>query len=224
MRLLLVEDDERLARAIGRVMEQERYQMDHANDGAEAVTAAQRSVYDVIILDIMLPVMTGLQVCRVLREGGLTTPILMLTALGQVEDKVKCLDVGADDYLTKPFSFDELLARIRALSRRKGGPAQETLLSVGDLDLDLLRHEARRDQSPIELTATEFKLLELLMRHSGQVVSRARILERVWGYAYDGEANVVDTYIHYLRTKVQKDGKMPVIKTVRGVGYSLVES
>lgn len=224
MRLLLVEDDERLARAIGRVMEQERYQMDHANDGAEAVTAAQRSVYDVIILDIMLPVMTGLQVCRVLREGGLTTPILMLTALGQVEDKVKGLDVGADDYLTKPFSFDELLARIRALSRRKGGPAQETLLSVGDLDLDLLRHEARRDQSPIELTATEFKLLELLMRHSGQVVSRARILERVWGYAYDGEANVVDTYIHYLRTKVQKDGKMPVIKTVRGVGYSLVES
>jgi DNA-binding response OmpR family regulator len=179
MRLLLVEDEERLARAVRRVLESEHYQVDHVDNGADAVAMGQGSEYDVIVLDVMLPIMTGVQVCRVLRESGIQTPILMLTALGEVEDRVAGLDVGADDYLVKPFAFDELLARLRALLRRKPEMSQETALHVGDLELELTKHRARRGDIDVELTATEFRLLELLMRHVGQVVSRVRILERV---------------------------------------------
>jgi DNA-binding response OmpR family regulator len=223
MRLLLVEDEERLARAVRRVLESERYQVDHADNGADAVTMGQQSDYDVIVLDVMLPIMTGIQVCRVLRESGVKTPILMLTALGEVEDKVAGLDVGADDYLVKPFAFDELLARLRALLRRRPEVSQETSLIVADLELDLTKHRAMRGDIDVELTATEFRLLELLMRHVGQVVSRVRILERVWGYTYDGQASVVDTYVHYLRAKIEPEGAAPLIRTVRGVGYTMTE-
>ncbi|MDP6452194.1 MAG: response regulator transcription factor [SAR202 cluster bacterium] len=223
MRLLLVEDEERLARAVRRVLESERYQVDHADNGADAVTMGQQSDYDVIVLDVMLPIMTGIQVCRVLRESGVKTPILMLTALGEVEDKVAGLDVGADDYLVKPFAFDELLARLRALLRRRPEVSQETSLIVADLELDLTKHRAMRGDIEVELTATEFRLLELLMRHVGQVVSRVRILERVWGYTYDGQASVVDTYVHYLRAKIEPEGAAPLIRTVRGVGYTMME-
>ena len=212
-----------MARAVRRVLESERYQVDHADNGADAVTMGQQSDYDVIVLDVMLPIMTGIQVCRVLRESGVKTPILMLTALGEVEDKVAGLDVGADDYLVKPFAFDELLARLRALLRRRPEVSQETSLIVADLELDLTKHRAMRGDIDVELTATEFRLLELLMRHVGQVVSRVRILERVWGYTYDGQASVVDTYVHYLRAKIEPEGAAPLIRTVRGVGYTMTE-
>lgn len=223
MRVLVVEDEERLARVVRRVLEQEGYQVDVAGDGASAVSLAQQSRYDVMVLDVLLPVMDGFQVCRVLRESGNPVPILMLTALGEVHDRVQGLDTGADDYLVKPFAFDELLARIRALLRRRPEVVQETVLRVADLELDLVRHTARRGTREIELTPTEFRLLELLMRHKGQVLTRARIIERVWGYTFDGEASVVDTYVHYLRTKVDKDCPQKLIRTVRGAGYTLVE-
>lgn len=224
MRVLVVEDEERLARAIRRVLEQERYQVDVVGDGAGAVAAAQGSAYDVVVLDVLLPVMDGFQVCRVLRESGNHTPVLMLTALGEVTDRVRGLDTGADDYLIKPFAFDELLARIRALLRRPSEVASETVLHVGELELDLVRHEARRGARTIELTPTEFRLLELLMRHPGQVLSRSRIIERVWGYTFEGEAGVVDTYIHYLREKLGEGSGKRLIRTVRGVGYSMAEA
>lgn len=221
MRVLVVEDEPRLARAIKRALEQERYSVDVAGDGASAVRMAQETPYDCMVLDILLPVMSGIQVCRVLRESGNAVPILMLTALGEVYDRVRGLDTGADDYVVKPFSFDELLARIRALLRRRAAPASEAALRVGDLELDLVRHEARRAGEAIGLTATEFRLLELLMRHPGQVFSRARIIERVWGYTFDGDSSVVDTYIHYLRSKLDRGRSRSLIRTVRGVGYCL---
>ncbi len=224
MRVLVVEDEERLARVVRRVLEQEGYQVDVAGDGASAVSLAQQSRYDVMVLDVMLPVMDGFQVCRVLRESGNPLPILMLTALGEVHDRVQGLDTGADDYLVKPFAFDELLARIRALLRRRPEVVQETVLRVADLELDLVRHSAKRGTREMELTPTEFRLLELLMRHKGQVLTRARIIERVWGYTFDGEASVVDTYVHYLRLKVDKDSPQKLIRTVRGAGYTLVEA
>jgi DNA-binding response OmpR family regulator len=221
MRVLLVEDEQRLARVVRRVLEQEGYTVDVVGDGASAVSAAQRVPYDLLLLDVMVPVMNGMQVCRVLRESHNMTPILMLTALGEVHDRVRGLDTGADDYLTKPFSFDELLARMRALTRRHGAPASEPVLRVGDLELDLVRHEAKRKGEVIELTATEFRLLELLMRHPGQVFSRARLLDLVWGLGFEGESSVVETYVHYLRRKLGSSPHGPRIHTVRGIGYTL---
>lgn len=221
MRVLLVEDEERLARAVRRVLEQEHYQVDQAIDGATAVLMAQENEYDVMILDIMLPVMDGFQVCRVLRESSNHTPILMLTALGEIEDRVRGLDAGADDYLLKPFSFSELLARLRALLRRRPDVVTETILQVGSVELDLMHHQAKQDDRTIELTPTEYRLLEVLMRHPGQVLSRMRILERVWGYDYEGDSSVVDTYIHYLREKLEPRGGNSIIRTVRGVGYCM---
>ncbi len=223
MRILVVEDEERLARAIRRVLEMESYQVDVAQDGAIAVALAQDSAYEVILLDVLLPVMNGFQVCRVLRESGNHTPIIMLTALGEVEDRVRGLDTGADDYLMKPFSFDELLARIRALLRRRPELVAESVLTVADLELDRLRHVVKRGDAVIELTPTEFRLLELLMRNPGQVLSRARILERVWGYAYEGESSIVETYIHYLRDKLDVKAKKKLIRTIRGVGYTMTD-
>jgi len=223
VRILVVEDEERLARAIRRVLEMESYQVDVAQDGAIAVALAQDSAYEVILLDVLLPVMNGFQVCRVLRESGNHTPIIMLTALGEVEDRVRGLDTGADDYLMKPFSFDELLARIRALLRRRPELVAESVLTVADLELDRLRHVVKRGDAVIELTPTEFRLLELLMRNPGQVLSRARILERVWGYAYEGESSIVETYIHYLRDKLDVKAKKKLIRTIRGVGYTMTD-
>lgn len=223
MRVLVVEDDEKLARAIGHVFRQEGWQVDQAGDGATAVAMARESQYDLILLDVLLPIMDGRQVCRVLREAGVKTPIIMLTALGEVHDRVQGLDLGADDYVVKPFSFEELLARVRAVLRRKGdgSPGEATLLRVGDLELDLVKHQVRKGGRAVDLTATEFRLLELLMRHAGQVLPRARIIERVWGYTYDGDSSVLDTYIHYLRSKLGEGRWGSRIRTVRGVGYTL---
>ena len=173
-----------------------------------------------MILDVLLPGLDGVKVCRAVRAAGVTTPILMLTALGEVEDRVTGLDAGADDYLVKPFSFDELLARMRALARRPPLESPETVLIHRDLSLDLVKHQVLKDGDPIALSATEFRLLEFFMRNPGQVISRSRILEVVWGYSRDVESNVVDTYVHYLRNKIDDDGES-YIRTVRGAGYAL---
>lgn len=217
----MVEDEVKLVRAIRHVLVQEGHVVDVAADGATAVRMGQESSYDAVILDNMLPIMDGFQVCRTLRESKNTVPILMLTALGEIYDRVRGLDTGADDYLTKPFSFDELLARLRALNRRSSRNVEETVLRAYDLELDLTRREARRNGQAVDLTSTEFRLLELLVRNTDRTLSRARIIERVWGYTFDGQESVVDTYIHYLRAKVDKGQNTKLIHTVRGVGYML---
>jgi DNA-binding response OmpR family regulator len=190
-------------------------------DGAEALEMAEGTDYDLLVLDLMLPHMDGLEVARRLRSDGKDTRILMLTARDAIEDRVTGLEVGADDYLIKPFSFAELIARVKALSRRQIQAQQETELVCGELVLDLARREARRGDRSIELTAKEFQLLEYLMRNAGRVLTRTQILDHVWGYNFDSFSNVVDIYVHYLRNKIDRDFPEPMIKTVRGVGYSL---
>lgn len=221
MHILVVEDEERLALLLRRVLTGERHVVDIATDGDTGMGLAASDSYDLIILDRMLPGMDGLEICRTLRASQIWTPVLMLTARGEIEDRVAGLDVGADDYLTKPFALQELLARVRALLRRGRGQETDSTLQVADLTLDLLRHEARRSDHVIELTAKEFALLEFLMRHPGQVLTRAQIIDHVWRYDLDALSNVVDIYIHYLRNKVDKGFAHPLITTVRGVGYKI---
>ena len=222
MHVLLVEDEARLARAVRRVLEEEGNVVDWVMDGGEAVAQAQSEEYDLVLLDVMIPTLDGYGVARELRSSGQTTPILMLTARDGIPDRVKGLDAGADDYLVKPFALSELLARIRALDRRARMSHQETReLEVGDLRLDLLSREALRGGRRIELTPREFSMLELLMRHPGQVMTRSQLLDRVWSYDITAESNVVDIYIHYLRNKVDRDFDEKLIRTHRGVGYSL---
>jgi DNA-binding response OmpR family regulator len=223
MKILLAEDDLRLGRAVKRVFEEEGYETLVASDGAQALTLAAESEFDVIVLDIMLPELDGFEVCRKLRLEAIQTPVLMMTARVDVEDRVKGLDSGADDYMLKPFAVAELLARVRALSRRSAklnGHSRDEL-RAGDLMLDVGRHSAVRDGKEIELTVKEFQLLELLLRHQGQVLTRTQILDHVWQYDRDFASNVVDIYIHYLRNKVDKGFDRPLIHTVRGVGYAL---
>jgi two-component system, OmpR family, response regulator len=224
MHILVVEDESRLTKLIKRALEQERHVVDVAYDGATAYSMATDTTYDLIVLDVMLPEMDGMEVCRELRREGVDSRILMLTAKGTTEDRVSGLDAGADDYLVKPFSFAELLARIRALSRREVQPEMEQELKVADLVLDLSRHEARRGGKSIELTAKEFSLLEYMMRNSGRVLTRSQILDHVWGYDFESMTNVVDIYVHYLRNKIDKGFSKPLIRTVRGVGYGLKEA
>jgi len=221
--ILVVEDEEKLVKLIKRVLEEERYQVDTALDGAQGLEMALIGSYDLIILDIMMPHVTGLEICKALRAEKSTVPVLMLTALDAIQDRVQGLDVGADDYLTKPFAFDELLARIRALLRRRINPEDpaNTILKVEDLELDLSKHEARRHGKHIELTSKEFALLEYLMHNKGQVLSRDQIINHVWEYDFDATSNVVDIYIHYLRNKIDGHFSRKLIKTVRGLGYSL---
>ncbi len=195
--------------------------MDVAYDGAEGLDVAGATDYDLLVLDLMLPLVDGITIAQRLRSSGNDVRILMLTARDTVEDRVQGLEAGADDYLVKPFSFSELLARVRALSRRQIHGTPETELRSGDLVLDLARHEARRDDKAIELTAKEFQLLEYLMRNAGHVLTRTQILDHVWGYNFDSFSNVVDIYVHYLRNKIDRDFSEPLIRTVRGVGYSL---
>lgn len=223
MHILVVEDESRLADLIKRTLEQERHIVDVAHDGAKAYTMATETRYDLILLDIMLPELDGIDVCKELRREGVDSRILILTARGSTEDRVIGLDAGADDYLVKPFSFAELLARVRALARREVQPEPDEELRAGDLVLDLSRHEARRAGQTIELTAKEFALLEYLMRNTGRVLTRSQILDHVWGYDFESETNVVDIYVHYLRNKVDRDFTPPLIRTVRGVGYALRE-
>jgi DNA-binding response OmpR family regulator len=222
MHILVVEDEERLAALVRRVLVEERHAVDVAHDGDTGLDLADSDTYDLVILDVMLPGTDGFEVCRQMRADGVETPVLMLTARGAVEDRVAGLNVGADDYLVKPFALEELLARVNALlRRRKGSLETSTELRAKDLTLDLVRHEVRRGNRIIELTAKEFALLEYLMRHPGQVLTRTQITDHVWRYDIDALSNVVDTYIHYVRDKVDKGHGTPLIKTVRGVGYKI---
>jgi DNA-binding response OmpR family regulator len=220
MYILVVEDERRLAQIVRRVLEEEGHTVDLAYDGEEGLAIASDGSHDVIVLDILLPAMDGLEVCRTLRRNRVDTPVLLLTALSEIEDRVRGLDAGADDYLAKPFAFQELLARIRALGRRKVQAREPTRLEVDGLSLDLRRRRAERDGRIIELSPKEFSLLEFLMRNEGRVVTRMQILDHIWGYDYATDSNLVDVYMAYLRRKVDSDGPS-LIRTVRGVGYAL---
>jgi DNA-binding response OmpR family regulator len=222
MHILVVEDEQRLATLLRRVLTEERHTVDVAHDGQAGFDLAASDTYDLVVLDVMLPGMDGIEVCREMREAGVDTPVLMLTARGAVEDRVAGLKSGADDYLVKPFAMEEFLARVAALLRRRThGFEASPALQVGDLTLDLVRHEVRRGDRIIDLTAKEFALLEYLMRNPGHVLTRTQITDHVWRYDLDALSNVVDTYIHYLRDKIDRGFGKPLIKTVRGVGYKI---
>jgi two-component system OmpR family response regulator len=220
VRVLVVEDEVRLADLLRRGLRQEGMGVDLAGTGEEALTRAEATDYDLIVLDVMLPGIDGFDVCARLRASDVWSPTLMLTALDDVESRVRGLDNGADDYLVKPFSFDELLARIRALTRRGGRP-RPAVLRVGDLVLDPAAHEVRRGETQINLTAREFALLEVLMRRAGEVFSRFELLERVWDDGYENRSNVIDVYVGYLRDKIDRPFHRQTLETVRGVGYRL---
>jgi Response regulators consisting of a CheY-like receiver domain and a winged-helix DNA-binding domain len=225
MKVLLIEDDQRLARLIARVLRDEHYQVDVVHDGDTGLEYALRGVYQVAIIDWMLPERDGPSICRAVRAARLPTALLLLTARGQVEDKIVGFDSGADDYLVKPFAFEELLARVRALGRRFSlQPDDSNELRVGDLVLDLRHHTARRGTRPLDLTPTEWNLLEYLMRNAGQALSRQQILDHVWSYDHDVQPQMVDVYIAYLRRKLNASGERDPIVTVRGVGYRLEAS
>ncbi len=220
MRVLVVEDEPRMGELIRRVLVAERHVVDLAADGVEGLSLARGGGYDAIVLDRMLPDLDGTEVLRLLRSRGDRTPVLMLTALGSVERRVEGLDAGADDYLAKPFAFAELLARLRALSRRPAALAEQRL-SAGDIVLDEQRHVARVGDRALDLTAREFAFLAYLIRHCGQVLTRQQILDAVWGAEPDVYSNVVDLYVYYLRRKLATVGRDRRLRTGRGVGYTL---
>jgi DNA-binding response OmpR family regulator len=222
MNILLVEDEPKIAAFIKKGLEAEGYVLDIASDGELGLHLGQGNDYDVIILDLMLPKMDGVSVCRELRATEIRTPILMLTARDGVPDRVAGLDVGADDYLTKPFAFDELLARLRALIRR-GGPATPTVLQVADLTLNPATRAVQRADKPIDLSPTEYRLLHYLMLNAGRALPRTLIEEHVWGSGFDRFTNVVDVYISKLRGKVDGGHALRLIQTVRNVGYTIKE-
>jgi len=222
VRVLVVEDEVKMAGLLKRGLEEEGYAVDVAGDGGEALWLSAENTYDAVVLDLMLPDVDGFEVCRKLREAGRWSPVLMLTARDSVGDRVRGLDAGADDYLTKPFSFAELLARLRALVRR-GAPERPPLVRASDLELDPATRRVTRDGTTIDLTAKEFALLEYLMRHAGEVLTRTRLIEHVWDFAYDGDSNVVDVYVRYLREKIDRPFSTDSIETVRGAGYRLRE-
>jgi DNA-binding response OmpR family regulator len=222
VRVLVVEDEGRLAALLRKGLEREGYAVAIAADGQEAVELGQVLELDLIVLDIMLPKLDGYEVARRLRAAAIRTPILMLTARDATPDVVRGLDCGADDYLTKPFAFDVLLARLRALARR-GPVAQATRLLVADLTLDPATREVLRNRKRISLTKTEFGLLEFLMRHSGQVIPRSVLIEAVWGFESDIESNTLDAFVRLLRRKIDEPGLTKLIHTVRGVGYCVRE-
>lgn len=220
MRILIIEDEKKIADFLKRGLKEENYAVDCAYDGEEGHFLATTNEYDLIILDLMLPKMDGISLCRKLREEKINIPILILTAKDAIKDKVKGLDTGANDYLVKPFAFEELLARIRALLRaRKDQPA--TMLKVGDLTLDLLTHKVMRSGKEILLTTKEYALLEYFMRNSGVVVTRTMLIEHVWDVNFEGFSNVVDVYINYLRNKIDHGHEKKLIHTIRGRGYVL---
>ncbi len=220
MRVLIAEDEKKIADFIRRGLKEEGYAADIASTGPEALTLAEENPYDLLLLDVMLPGLDGVAVCSRLRASGFAAPILMLTAKDRVEDKVKGLDSGANDYLTKPFAFEELLARVRALLRAK--PAEQSaLLTAGEIELDLAAHKARLAGKELDLSAKEFSLLEYLVRNKGKIVTRTMIAEHVWDINFDTGTNVIDVYINYLRRKLEKNPAKKVIQTVRGKGYLL---
>jgi len=217
---LVVEDEPRMAALLKRGLEEEGHAVDVADNGPDAVWMGTENPYSAIVLDVMLPGFDGFEVARRLRVGGRWAPILLLTARTEIEDRVEGLDAGADDYLAKPFSFAELSARLRALVRR-GQPERPTVLTVGDLRLDPARRQVWRAGRQVDLSSKEFALLELFMRHPGEVLSRTKILDHVWDYAYDGLSNVVDQYVGYLRRKIDRPFNRDDLETVRGAGYRL---
>lgn len=223
MRLLLVEDDPSISSYVIRGLEQEGHTVDHLADGRDALTQAQREDYDVLILDRMLPGVDGLSIVKALRKGGSKLPTLFLTALGGVEDRVDGLDAGGDDYLCKPFAFSELLARVQALARRPALKGEETVLKAGDLEMDLISRRVTRAGQAIDLQPREFRLLEVLMRNKGRVVTRTMLLERVWNFHFDPKTSVVETHISRLRSKIDKPFDKELIHTVRSSGYSIHE-
>ena len=222
MRILVVEDEHKIANSIGQGLEQERYAVDLAYDGTKGYDLASSEDYDIIILDRLLPEMEGAEICRKLRKHGVHTPILMLTAKGQIVDRVEGLNSGADDYLLKPFAFEELLARIRALIRRPKGTLS-TIFTISDLTLNTLTYEVKRSNSIIRLSGREFALLEYLMRHPHQTLTKEQIMNHVWNYDANILPNTVEVYIGYLRNKIDKpfDDKPKLIHTVRGFGYKI---
>ena len=227
MRVLLAEDDQRIAGFISKGLGEEGHLVQIVSDGEQALELALAGLetsFDVIILDILMPKRDGLSVCRELRTRGCHTPILMLTAMDSLNDRVRGLDSGADDYLVKPFAFPELVARLRALGRRMPLAAQTALLQVGNLVLDTTAHTAQRGDRKIDLSPREYHLLEYLMHHVGKPVSRTSILQAIWSFDYDGASNVVDVYVGYLRRKIDQEGEPALVHTVRGVGYKIAES
>jgi two-component system OmpR family response regulator len=220
MRVLVVEDELKMAVLLRRGLVEEGYAADVARSGEDGIDMARATPYDAIVLDLMLPGVDGFQVCRELRGSGVWTPILVLTARDAVDDRVAGLDAGADDYLAKPFSFAELLARLRALARR-GLPERPTVLEAGSLRLDPATRQVWRGATPVELSAKEFALLETFLRRPGQVLSRLDLLEHAWDYAYENRSNVIDVYVGYLRAKIDRPFGRHSIETVRGAGYRL---
>jgi DNA-binding response OmpR family regulator len=221
MRVLVVEDDLRLGRMLRRVLEEERYAVDLATDAARGDDLASTGTYDVIVLDVMLPDRDGVALCADLRRRGVQTPILLLTALDAVADRVRGLDAGADDYLPKPFAVAELLARLRSLTRRRTAEVVPAQLALDGLVMDVVRHEVRCDGRRVDLSLREFTLLEFFLRHPGQVLTRTQLLEGVWGYEPDVTSNLVDAYVHNLREKIDRGTGAKLLHTVRGVGYVL---
>ncbi len=220
VRILIVEDEVRMAALLQRGFREEMYAVDVAHDGIDGLHMASESEYDAIVLDVMLPGIDGFEVCRRLRAMDRWHPVLMLTARDAIDDRVRGLDAGADDYLMKPFSFAELAARVRALTRR-GAISRPTLLVVGDLRLDPATHRAWRGETVLELSPKEMSLLHLFMAHPDEIITRTRIIEHVWDFAYDGFSNVVDQYVSYLRRKIDRPFGTANLETVRGVGYRL---
>lgn len=221
MRVLLIEDDRQMADYLRKALGEVGAVADHLVDGRDGLVQAASGDYDALIVDRMLPGLDGLGVVRTLRASGNQTPVLFLSALGEVDDRVEGLRVGGDDYLVKPFAFSELHARLEALLRRRAGDVPETRLRVADLEMDLLKREVVRAGRPIQLQPREFRLLEYLMRHAGQVVTRTMLLEQVWDYHFDPQTNVIDVHISRLRGKIDKDFDPPLLQTVRGAGYMI---
>ena len=224
MRILIIEDDAETAHYIAKGLAEAGHVADIAGTGKEGLVQALGETYDVAIVDRMLPEMDGLSIVEAMRHSGVDLPVLFLSALGRVEDRIKGLRSGGDDYLIKPFAFSELLARIEALARRGPGTVVDTRLQVGDLEMDLLSRQVWRDGKKIDLQPREFSLLEYLMRHANQVVTRTMMLENVWNYHFDPQTNVIDVHISRLRQKIDRDFNTPLLYTVRGAGYSLRES
>lgn len=221
MRVLVIEDDRETAQFLQRSLRESGHNADIAGDGETGFAMARDGDYDVLIVDRMLPRRDGLSVVTALRESGLRTPVLILSALGEVDDRVKGLRAGGDDYLPKPYQYSELLARIEALARRSAPEEQATRYSVGDLTLDRLSHKVMRGGEPITLQPREFRLLEYLMKHAGQVVTRTMLLENVWDYHFDPQTNVIDVHISRLRSKIDKGFTKTLLHTVRGAGYMI---
>jgi two-component system, OmpR family, response regulator len=221
MRVLVIEDDRDAATWLVKGLKESGHLVDHAADGEEGLALGREAVHEVLIVDRMLPKLDGLSVIRSLRADGITTPVLILSALSDVDERVRGLRAGGDDYLAKPYSFSELLARVEGLSRRSAGSVQETRLKACDLEIDLLTRDVTRAGKDIPLQPREFKLLEYLMRHAGHIVTRTMLLENVWDYHFDPQTNVIDVHVSRLRSKIDKGFDEPILQTVRGAGYMI---